>query len=179
MKSNMKHLKKFNEHKDALDYRSVNGGEFSVSKSYENEEILRKERRSLLSNPKELEKKIKEGLDINFDNCILIRTSCRGTWENKHNLGDGYFESFKILLENGALIKDKRDNNVVVYQASEYGRKEFIDYMISKNLVSSTDVKRAKMWIEHSLKMSLDKNKDMMNYLDEKCQYLENVEKLR
>lgn len=104
------------------------------------------------------------GLNANFNNSLPIRRSCKGSWVDRNNYGSGYFEIFKLLIKHGAKLTDDRGRNMAVKWASEYGRIDFIEYMINESGVK-TGFKEALGWISHSRKIPEDKKNETVAYL--------------
>ncbi len=158
----MRHLKKFNEHKDSIEYNKKLELDLMFNNPKSHDVI------KFIDNPKYFEEKLKAGLDPNFNNSLPMRAACRGTWESRDKYGEGYFDSFKLLIKNGAKVTDVRGRNVVVKWAAEYGRIDFIDYMIENNLVNSDGIKDALNWAPHSRKIPADKMDEVVEYLNRK-----------
>ena len=120
-----------------------------------------------------------QGLDPNFDNSLPIRRSCKGSYKPKDNdgyhNGEGYFDVFKILHQYGARLGDDLGRNMGIKWASEYGRFDFMDYMIDNGVV--TGFKNSMGWLGHSRKMSDDDKKMTARYLYDKINKYEPVTK--
>lgn len=114
---------------------------------------------------------IKQGLDPNFDTLLPVRTCCRGSWVNRDNIGEGYFDVFKLLLENGAKLNDDNGRNVIIKWAAEYARFNFMDYCISKGL--TTGFANSLAWLRTSRKIPDYKKEEVVKYLVEKIQKYE------
>jgi len=115
---------------------------------------------------------LREGLDPNFSSHLPIRRSCRGSWASAREPGVGFFDIFKLLIKHGADLSDSRGRNMAVKWAAEYGRLEFIDYMISEKGIKS-GFTEAKGWISHSRKISEEKKKEVEAYLVDKIEKYE------
>jgi len=115
---------------------------------------------------------LKEGLNPNFGNNLPIRRACRGSWKSQTEYGEGFFDIFKLLLKYGATISDNRGRNMGVKWAAEYGRLQFIDYMINEKGINS-GFAEALGWISHSRKIPADKKKEVEEYLKDKIEKYE------
>ena len=109
---------------------------------------------------------LKQGLDPNFDNSLPIRRSCKGSWKTKDDIGEGYYDVFKLLVKYGAKLSDSGGRNMAIKWAAEYGRLNFIDYMLEKGV--TTGFKAALSWLKHSRKIPDDKKVITIAYLDDK-----------
>ena len=109
---------------------------------------------------------LKQGLDPNFDNSLPIRRSCKGSWKTKDDIGEGYYDVFKLLVKYGAKLSDSGGRNMAIKWAAEYGRLNFIDYMLEKGV--KTGFKAALSWLKHSRKIPDDKKVITIAYLDDK-----------
>lgn len=112
------------------------------------------------------------GLDPNFSNSLPIRRACRGSWTKQDDPGEGFFEIFKLLLKHNAKLSDARGRNMAVKWAAEYGRLEFIDYMIQERNITD-GFKEAISWISHSRKIPDAKKKEVEAYLKDKIEKYE------
>lgn len=114
---------------------------------------------------------LKQGLNPNFDNSLPIRRCCKGSWKSRDDLGEGYFDVFKLLLKYGASINDDSGRNMPVKWAAEYGRFEFMDFLIDHGVRDG--FMNALVWLKHSRKMN-DTDKDRtIKYLEEKIEKYE------
>jgi len=109
---------------------------------------------------------LKAGLDPNFNNSLPIRRACKGSWENRDKYGIGYIDIFKLLIKYGAKLSDPRGRNMAVKWAAEYGRIDFIDFMIEQGVKAGFS--EALSWISHSRKIPDDKKKETEEYLKDK-----------
>lgn len=109
---------------------------------------------------------LKQGLDPNFDNSLPIRRCCKGSWKTKDDIGEGYYDVFKLLVKYGAKLSDSGGRNMAIKWAAEYGRLNFIDYMIEKGV--KIGFKAALSWLKHSRKIPDDKKVITIAYLDDK-----------
>ena len=114
---------------------------------------------------------LKQGLDPNFDNSLPFRRSCKGSWKTKDDIGEGYFEVMKLLVKYGAKLSDEGNRHMQVKWAAEYGRLNFIDFMIEKGVKSG--FKAAKSWLSHSRKIPADTKVEVEAYLDAKIKQYE------
>jgi hypothetical protein len=109
---------------------------------------------------------LKQGLDPNFDNSLPIRRCCKGGWKSKDDIGEGYYEVFLLLIKYGAKLSDEGGRNMAIKWAAEYGRLNFIDYMLEKGVKSG--FKAALSWLKHSRKIPDDKKAITISYLEDK-----------
>lgn len=114
---------------------------------------------------------LKNGLDPNFDNSLPIRRSCKGSWKSIDDIGEGYLETFELLVKYGTRLSDERGRYMIIKWASEYGRADFIDYVIEKG--AKTGFAAAYSWLGLSRKISLENRKEMAEYLVEKMEQFE------
>lgn len=115
---------------------------------------------------------LKNGLDPNFGNSLPIRRACRGNFTDKNKESHGYFDVFKLLIDYGAKLTDERGKNVALKWAAEYGRIEFIEYMIKERNIRS-GFKEALDWINHGRKMTDEAKAKMQEYLKDKIEKYE------
>ena len=120
----------------------------------------------IITSPEKIKKYLDKGGDPNYDNGSPLRMCCRGTWKNGGDIGEGYFESFKVLIDNGAKLEIE-GRPIVVKWCAEYGRIDFIEYLID-NAGLESGFKMALSWLEHSRKISGKKKEDTINYLTKK-----------
>lgn len=109
---------------------------------------------------------LKQGLDPNFDNSLPFRRSAKGSWKSKDEIGEGYFDVMKLLVKYGARLSDEGGRHMQIKWAAEYGRLDFIDYMIEKGIKSG--FKAALSWLNHSRKIPDSKKKEVTAYLQDK-----------
>ena len=109
---------------------------------------------------------LKQGLDPNFDNSLPIRRCCKGGWKTKDDIGEGYFDVFQLLVKYGAKLADEGGRNMAIKWAAEYGRLNFIDYMLERGV--KTGFKAALAWLKHSRKIPDDKKAITIAYLEDK-----------
>lgn len=114
---------------------------------------------------------LKQGLDPNFDNSLPFRRSCKGSWKTKDDIGEGYFEVMKLLVKYGAKLSDDNGRHMQIKWAAEYGRINFIEYMIEKGIKSG--FKAALSWLNHSRKIPDDKKQEVVAYLNDKVKQYE------
>ena len=117
--------------------------------------------REIISSPEKVEKYIKEGGDPDFGNSFPIRLCVRGDFESKRNAGKGYFESFMVLMNNGAKIPHQ-----YLKWAAEYARFDFMDYLIENGF--GTKIEPAIEWLKHSNRITDEKKEEVYNYLKSK-----------
>ena len=116
-----------------------------------------------------LEYCLKAGLDPNFSASLPFRKVCKGSWKNKDEIGEGYFDPFKMLLRFGAKLTDDRGRNMIIKWAAEYGRIHFLKYLLEQGLGKSftdSDWKEAITWINHARKMPEDAKSETIKYLE-------------
>jgi hypothetical protein len=113
---------------------------------------------------------LKQGLDPNFDNSLPIRRCCRGSWKNIDDIGEGFLEVFKLLVDYGAKLAETSGSgrNMPVKWAAEYNRLDFIDIMIEKGVKKG--FKAALNWLGHSRKTSPEVKKKTIEYLQGKIE---------
>lgn len=110
---------------------------------------------------------LKQGLDPNFDNCLPVRKTCKGSYKSPSDIGKGNFDIFLLLLRYGARLSDDTGRVMAVKWAAEFKRIEFIEHMIKLGYKSG--FKQAAVWLKHSRKLN-DKDKDEINrYLEQKA----------
>ena len=109
---------------------------------------------------------LKQGLDPNFNNFLPIRRSIKGSWKTKDDIGEGYFDVMKLLVKYGAKLQSDSNRHMQLKWAAEYGRLDFIDYMIEKGV--TTGFKAALSWLNHSRKIPDAKKKEVIAYLEDK-----------
>ena len=114
---------------------------------------------------------LKQGLDPNFDNSLPFRRSCKGSWKTKDDIGEGYFDVMKLLVKYGAKLSDDNGRHMQIKWAAEYGRINFIEYMIEKGIKSG--FKAALSWLNHSRKIPDDKKQEVVAYLNDKVKQYE------
>ena len=116
-----------------------------------------------------LEYCLKAGLDPNFGGSLPFRKVCRGTWMSKNDIGEGYFEAFKMLVKYGAKMTDDSGRNMIIKWAAENYRLDMIKYLLDQGLGKSftdSDWKEAIVWIKHARKMPDDKRDEVLNFLE-------------
>ncbi len=114
---------------------------------------------------------LKQGLDPNFDNSLPFRRSAKGSWKSKDEIGEGYFEVMKLLVKYGAKLSDDNGRNMQLKWAAEYGRLDFIEFMIEKGV--KTGFKAALSWLNHSRKIPDTNKKEVVAYLEDKVKQFE------
>jgi hypothetical protein len=110
-----------------------------------------------------------------------IRKSIRGTWnygggwndsrgQNGHSEGEGDFETFKSCFDKYVSEGDTEIYKLAVKWSAEYGRIEFIDWLIEKGNIEQGDpvFAQALSWISHSRKIHPDRREEVDEYLRSK-----------
>lgn len=115
---------------------------------------------------------LKNGLDPNFGNSLPIRRACRGNFVDRNKESIGYFDVFKLLIDYGAKLTDERGRHMGLKWAAEYGRVDFIEYMVNERDIK-TGFKQALDWIGHSRKMTDEAKAKMQEYLRDKIEKYE------
>lgn len=109
---------------------------------------------------------LKQGLDPNFDSYLPFRRCCKGSWESRSNIGEGYFDVMKLLVKYGGKIADESGRNMHVKWAANYCRTEFLDYMVEHGVDGG--FKTALDWASHSRKMDQKNIDKIVAYLKDK-----------
>ncbi len=110
---------------------------------------------------------LKQGLDPNFDNSLPVRKTCKGSYKSASDIGEGYFDTFLLLLKYGAKLADDTGRVMAVKWAAEFKRIDFIEHMIKLGYKSG--FKQAAVWLKHSRKLK-DADRDEINkYLEQKA----------
>ena len=121
---------------------------------------------------------LKQGLDPNFDNSLPIRRCCKGSWKSKDDMGEGYFEVFKLLIKYGAKLTENDGRNTSIKYAAEYSRLNFIDYIIAQRKFNAEELIKALeaslVWIRHGRKITDARKKETSNYIEAKIKELKN-----
>lgn len=115
-----------------------------------------------------LEYCLKAGLDPNFSSSMPFRKVTKGSWRSRDDIGESYFEAFKLLLKYGGKISDDRGRNMIIKWAAEYARLDILEYLkeigLSKKF-SDSDWKEAITWISHARKVNDSIKKEVTDYL--------------
>ena len=115
-----------------------------------------------------LEYCLKAGLDPNFNNFAPFRKVTKGSWINKDQIGESYFDAFKMLLKYGAKLSDERGRNMIIKCAGEYARFDILQYLEANGQAkdfTDADWKDGILWINHSRKINEEKKKEVLDYL--------------
>lgn len=115
-----------------------------------------------------LEYCLKAGLDPNFNNFAPFRKVTKGSWINKDQIGESYFDAFKMLLKYGAKLSDERGRNMIIKWAGEYARFDILQYLEANGQAkdfTDADWKDGILWINHSRKINEEKKKEVLDYL--------------
>ena len=111
---------------------------------------------------------LKAGLDPNFSNSMPLRKVIKGSWESKENIGDSYFEAFKLLLKYGAKLVNDAGRIMVVKYASEFKRIDIIQYLIDEGYAKDFDdsvwIESIK-WLKHARKTSEEDKQEIIEFL--------------
>lgn len=122
-----------------------------------------------------LEYCLRAGLDPNFSSSMPLRRVSRGSWEDKNNIGKSYLEAFKILLKYKASLINENGKVMIVKWASDYARKDIIDYLMEEGYteyIKEEDIDESIEWLRHSRKLNAEIRDDMIEYLIEKRKIL-------
>jgi hypothetical protein len=115
-----------------------------------------------------LEYCLRAGLDPNFNNFAPFRKVTKGSWINKDQIGESYFDAFKMLLKYGAKLSDERGRNMIIKWAGEYARFDILQYLEANGQAkdfTDADWKDGILWINHSRKINEEKKKEVLDYL--------------
>jgi hypothetical protein len=115
-----------------------------------------------------LEYCLRAGLDPNFNNFAPFRKVTKGSWINKDQIGESYFDAFKMLLKYGAKLSDERGRNMIIKWAGEYARFDILKYLEANGQAkdfTDADWKDGILWINHSRKINEEKKKEVLDYL--------------
>jgi len=107
---------------------------------------------------------LKQGLDPNFDQSLPLRRCAKGSWKSPNDIGEGYFDVFKLLIEYGATYDSGSSNNKPLKWAAEHARYDFIEYMINELGVRKGFL-AARTWVGHARKLTTEKKNEVMEYL--------------
>lgn len=133
---------------------------------------------NILGDTDALEFCLKAGIDPNFSKSMPMRRTCRGTWKSRNNIGESYFDSFKLLLKYGATMESETGRTSILKWACEYGRMEILEYckknghledLIPVNYINGrqSQYEEAIRWMSHARKLDDKTSDEMFNYLTE------------
>ena len=94
------------------------------------------------------------GVDPNFDNSVGIRRACKGSYEDKDNIGESYFDTIKLLIEYGATLENSSGKMMIFRWAGEYARRDVIDYVLGMGAVHGFVAGYA--WMAHHEKLNFE-----------------------
>jgi hypothetical protein len=122
---------------------------------------------------------LRAGLNPNIGNSMPLRKAAKGSWVSPTNLGESYFDAFRMLVKYGASIAKPVDpknpklvSNNISSWAAEYSRIDILDYMVELNSVTLADWEAAMTWIAHARKMTDDVRKEVIAYIEKQKEIL-------
>lgn len=90
---------------------------------------------------------LKHGLDPNFSSSYPLRRSCKGSYKNANEIGQSYFDIFMLLIKKGAQIVDSAGaRSQILNFACEYGRRDVVDYLITRKEITNNMIERSFSW---------------------------------
>jgi len=133
---------------------------------------------NILHDSDALEYCLRAGLDPNFGNSMPFRKVSKGSWRSKNDMGESYFEAFKLLLKyGGVIVKDGR--NALLNWACEYNRVDILEHAkenghfdelppiyCSQSEQMISQYEHAKRWMGHARRINEEAKQEMFAYLD-------------
>jgi len=95
---------------------------------------------------------LKAGADPNFNSNLPIRKVAKGTWKSTTEIGESYFDGYKLLLKYGAKVEENGVNFVIKW-AAEYGRMDIIQDQMERGCKSG--FVEAFAWMGHTRKLPM------------------------
>jgi hypothetical protein len=118
---------------------------------------------------------LKAGLDPNFGNFYPLRMCAKGSYKNREDSGEAYFEIIKLLVKYGAKVSEP-PRNVVLRWLSEFGRDNVLEYFKELGIdkgYTKADFQGALAWNLHSRKLNEQDKKRIEDYLKKRIEELE------
>ena len=117
-----------------------------------------------------LEFLLKNGMSPDLDSQRPLRKCMKGTWRSRENIGEAYYDQFKLFIKYGASLKNARGQFIMIKWASEYSRVEALEYLESIGVkFPKADYLDAIRWLVHSNKMSEQDRQKITDYLQKKA----------
>lgn len=133
---------------------------------------------TIITNPEGLEFCLKAGLDPNFGDSMAFRRIAKGSWKSKDDIGESYFESFKLILKYGGKILSDNGRNMLLKWACDYNRIDLLEYAKElgyfKNLApvycsrskhKISQYEEALRWMSHARRINDEYKRQMVEYL--------------
>ena len=126
---------------------------------------------NIADNTETVEFCLKAGLDPNYDNGKFFRICAKGNWVSRNDMGQSYFDTFKMLVKYGGTFIDTRGRNIVLKWSCEYARFEILEYLEELGYfdkIEENDWKEARAWISHARKVPEETKEKVLKYIDSK-----------
>lgn len=115
---------------------------------------------------------LKAGMDPNFTKSMPLRTVAKGTYK-VGNIGEGFFDSFVVLIKNGAKMYDERGKNMILRWVADKCRMDMLKYLETEGYKFPVkEWKEALEWMEHNPN-SEEVNRETVDYIKNKIEELE------
>lgn len=135
--------------------------------------------KNILDKPDALEFCLKAGVDPNHDRNLPLRTACKGSWKSMNDIGESYFDSFKLLIKYGAKTINEFNRSTFLKWTAEYNRMDILKWskengyfdnlgvipcgQTNRNISQYEDAIR---WVGHARRMSTEDKEALVKYLE-------------
>lgn len=133
---------------------------------------------NIMHDSEALEFCLRAGLDPNFGKSLPFRKVTKGSWKSKDDMGEDYFEAFKLLLKYGGKIINETGRNSLLKWACEYNRIRILEhakeegyfenlppYYDSQTQQNMSQYEEAIRWMSHARRIDEKSKKEMIDWL--------------
>ena len=121
---------------------------------------------------------LRAGLDPNFGSSMPFRKVCKGSWKSRTDMGESYFDAFKLLLKYGGKVINETGRNSLLKWACEYNRIDILEHAKEKGYFDNltpiycsqskqkiSQYEEAIRWMGHARRIDDESRKQMIDYL--------------
>lgn len=138
------------------------------------QEELYKEFKKVANDPSKVEDLLKKGLNPNYSQCAPLRVVIKGSYVSPDNIGESYFETFKVLVKYGLNVSgEHKDSNLKrqlgIRFSADFARFDIMDYIDKNYDITKQEWEHVLKWTSYGKSnLKPDVKNKVIKYLEEK-----------